>query len=607
LQKPAKALPPIPLPVALILPDLPRDLFAPDAQAKVAKLTIDLPSAWVLPQLSSGNISLRVVDLIPYFPKDVLRQPVPHIPDTQTITLPLAQIVASIPREVFEVKHQSAVDLNGPDFAMLPKLVDDVPAKKAAVAVAPPVEVMPPIARVAVTAPSQPVKAPSQPVWIGLRSLINVIPDHLLIQPRSVVSGQVEAGARAALPLEPILPQLKTACVKLPLSTIVAAMPAPLFISPLPRDLSEAVVLPLDEIVPQIPPDVFASAMGAPHPDHIESSGFDNIPSPFIEANATALAPARPVAPAVPVAVPARVPVPVQAAVAVPVQAPVTVPKSVPTEISTAALEDEKFSMFSEKPAASAPPPVVVKPPVAAPVPPPAKPAAPAPPQTPVKLAPAVLEPVTGVSCWIPTGGLDEQKYLVNLNSCDADNLMQIHGIGPAMAKRIIEFRDAHGPFKSLEELRQVPGIGRKTFRALTGIGPRKLNRMLGVPEDRELSLPEVVRLVCELPGVDGCIVALEDGLFVTGQLPPPLDKNTVSAFGPQLFKRMGRYVRELNIGQMHRLTLFTDQRPVSVFHEGEVYLIVVHPAKRYSKALLRKCERVTREIAALCRQRVTV
>jgi competence ComEA-like helix-hairpin-helix protein len=517
------------------------------------------------------------------FPRDVLRQPVPHISDVQTVTLPLAQMVASIPREVFELKHQSAVDLNGPDFAMLPKLVDDAPGKKPVVAIASPVEVMPPVAE---AAPSRPAGAPSQPVWIGLRSLLNLIPDHLLTQPRAVVCGQVDPGARAALPLEPILPQLRTACVKLPLATIVAAMPASLFISPLPRDLSEAIVLPLDEIVPQIPPDVFASAMGAPHPDQLDQSGID-IPSPFVETNVPAPEPALPVAPA--------------AAVAAPVQAPAPAPGPLPIEISMAALDDEKFSPFIEKTAAAAP--TVTEPP-AAPVPPLAKPVPPAPP---VGSAPIVLEPAAGVSCLIPVGGIDELKHLVNLNSCSADNLAQIRGIGPAMAKRIIEFRAVHGPFNSLEELCQIPGIGRKTFRALTGIGPRKLNRLLGVAEDRELSLPEVIRLVCALPGVDGCIVALEDGLFVTGQLPPPLDKNTVSAFGPQLFKRMGRYVRELNIGQMHRLTLFTEQRPVSVFHAGDVYLIVVHPAKRYSKALLRRCERVSQEIAALCRQRVTV
>jgi competence protein ComEA len=633
-RKPAKVLPPILLPVTWILPDLPRDLFAPGTQDEVAKLTIELPASWVLPQLSTGNINLRVVDLIPHLPKDLLRQPIPPISDLQTVALPLAQMVASIPPEVFEVKHQSAIDLNGPDFAALPQLVNDVPDQKPAVVIAPPVETMPPIPAEFEAAPTPPADAPSQQVWINLRSLLNVIPDHLLSQPRSVLCGQVDPEARAALPLEPILPQLTTASVKLPLSTIVAAMPAPLLVSPLPRDLSEAVSLPLDEIVPQISPDVFDSVMGAPHPDLMEQGGID-IPSPFIEASPPVPPePIHPVAPPQPPAV-----------VAAPVQAPAPAPVS--TEISTAALDNEGFTLFGEKTEPAVPPP-----PTKPAAPAPAEPIAPPPqlesvspvmaetpspetivPTEPIKPtpllesastvvaeetpSPSAVEPalpimpapmVPGRTFGVMTlGGIEGQRYLINLNSCSAADLTRIRGIGPVMAKRLVEFRTGHGPFSSLDELRLVPGIGRKTFRALTGIGPRRLNRLLGVPEDRELSLLEIVRLVGALPGVDGCIVALEDGLFVTGQLPPPLDQNAVSAFGPQLFKRIGRYVRELNIGQVHRLTLFTDQRPVSIFHAGNVYLIVVHGAKRYSKALLRRCERVSQEIAGLCRQRATI
>ncbi|MGD0016298.1 MAG: helix-hairpin-helix domain-containing protein [Verrucomicrobiia bacterium] len=526
-QKSAADLPPITLPVVSILSELPSYLFVPGAQAKIAKLTIELPSSWVLPQLATGIVTLRVSDLIPYFPQDMLQQPVPHLSDHQMVTLPLAQIVASIPPEVFELQHESAVDLNSPDLTGLPPLFSDVrPGKKhAGFAISPPVEVMLPATGPVEGAqtPASPASVSGQRVWIGLRSLLAVIPDNLLTQPLAVVSGQLDSDARAALPLEPILPQLKTACIKLPLGTIIAALPSSLFVNPLPQDLSEAIPLPLDEIVPQIPPDIFANAMSALVPNLFGQNKID-IPAPFIETDVIAAEPLHPVAPP--------------------------------------------------------PQPMTGEP------------------------APMVCEPVAGV----PTVGVvDQQKHLVHLNSCSADDLMRIRGIGPAMARRITEFRNAHGPFRSLDELRQVAGVGRKTFRALTGAGRRKLNYLLGVMEDRELSLPEVVRLLGTFPGVDGCIVALEDGLFVTGQLPPPLDRNTISAFGPQLFQRISRYVRELNIGRMHRLTLFTDQRPVSVFRAGDVYLIVVHHEKRYSKALLRRCERVSEEIASLCRQRATL
>ncbi len=49
---------------------------------------------------------------------------------------------------------------------------------------------------------------------------------------------------------------------------------------------------------------------------------------------------------------------------------------------------------------------------------------------------------------------------LVNLNTADAAALETLPGIGPALAQRIIDHREAHGEFGSLEELAAVSGIG---------------------------------------------------------------------------------------------------------------------------------------------------
>lgn len=53
---------------------------------------------------------------------------------------------------------------------------------------------------------------------------------------------------------------------------------------------------------------------------------------------------------------------------------------------------------------------------------------------------------------------------LVNINTADASRLDTLPGIGPALAQRIIEYRELHGPFKSLEDLKNVSGIGDKKF-----------------------------------------------------------------------------------------------------------------------------------------------
>ncbi|GII55023.1 hypothetical protein Pth03_34120 [Planotetraspora thailandica] len=53
---------------------------------------------------------------------------------------------------------------------------------------------------------------------------------------------------------------------------------------------------------------------------------------------------------------------------------------------------------------------------------------------------------------------------LVNLNLATAEQLNSLPGVGEVLAQRITEFREAHGGFQSVEQLREVAGIGEKKF-----------------------------------------------------------------------------------------------------------------------------------------------
>ncbi|ARJ51946.1 competence protein ComEA [Staphylococcus lutrae] len=59
------------------------------------------------------------------------------------------------------------------------------------------------------------------------------------------------------------------------------------------------------------------------------------------------------------------------------------------------------------------------------------------------------------------------QSQTINLNTADEKTLTQIPGIGPAKAQTIIQFRDEHGPFSTVDDLKKVKGIGQKTFEKL--------------------------------------------------------------------------------------------------------------------------------------------
>ncbi|WOY90057.1 helix-hairpin-helix domain-containing protein [Ligilactobacillus murinus] len=56
----------------------------------------------------------------------------------------------------------------------------------------------------------------------------------------------------------------------------------------------------------------------------------------------------------------------------------------------------------------------------------------------------------------------------VNLNTATKEQLMQVDGIGDKKATKIIEYRQQHGSFKQLSELKDISGIGDKTYQKLS-------------------------------------------------------------------------------------------------------------------------------------------
>jgi len=58
-------------------------------------------------------------------------------------------------------------------------------------------------------------------------------------------------------------------------------------------------------------------------------------------------------------------------------------------------------------------------------------------------------------------------KKTININTANVDELTQLPGVGPSVAHRIVDYRNEHGKFSSLEDLRNVKGIGAKKIEKL--------------------------------------------------------------------------------------------------------------------------------------------
>lgn len=58
---------------------------------------------------------------------------------------------------------------------------------------------------------------------------------------------------------------------------------------------------------------------------------------------------------------------------------------------------------------------------------------------------------------------------LVDVNTATSSELESLQGIGPTKAQAIIDYRQKNGPFKRLEDLEKVKGIGKATVDKLRG------------------------------------------------------------------------------------------------------------------------------------------
>ena len=66
-----------------------------------------------------------------------------------------------------------------------------------------------------------------------------------------------------------------------------------------------------------------------------------------------------------------------------------------------------------------------------------------------------------------PASGTTATEARININTATVEELTMLPGIGPSYAQRIVEHREKNGPFKKVEDLLNVRGIGEKTFEKI--------------------------------------------------------------------------------------------------------------------------------------------
>ncbi len=206
--------------------------------------------------------------------------------------------------------------------------------------------------------------------------------------------------------------------------------------------------------------------------------------------------------------------------------------------------------------------------PAAPAAPPPAAPAPaqpPAPPRPAAQAAPAAA-PARGPS--------DAGAGVVDLNRATAEQLAGVPGLGPVRAALVVSYRAAHGPFASVYGLLDVPGIGRKLFKRLTGLeaAPTKrrdrhevLNAQLGFEPGERPSLGRIAERTAERFALAGCVIGGRDGMVLARSPGMGDEADRYAALVPRMYQRCAGSLKRLGGTQAELIVVPTMSPPMAV------------------------------------------
>lgn len=209
--------------------------------------------------------------------------------------------------------------------------------------------------------------------------------------------------------------------------------------------------------------------------------------------------------------------------------------------------------------------------------------------------------------------GSDAGAHVMDLNHADLKALLKLPGIGQLRAEAILKYRQDHGRFQTIFELAEVPGIGRKLFRQITGLTLRHRDRheilcnLLGLEKTARPTLAQLAGHLCALPSVIGCVFSDHEGMPLTTAGLTEAEAAPLAAIVPHFFRRARRYLKTLDPQPLHTLVLPLGEKPVILMQAREFFLILVTPPGAALDPVLQRIAGIARELDWLLGQRAMV
>ncbi|MCM8535906.1 MAG: helix-hairpin-helix domain-containing protein [Lentisphaeraceae bacterium] len=200
----------------------------------------------------------------------------------------------------------------------------------------------------------------------------------------------------------------------------------------------------------------------------------------------------------------------------------------------------------------------------------------------------------------------------IDVNRSNIKDLCQLHSAGEKLAQAIIDYRTENGPFKRINELRNVPGVGSSVYRALTGLKPsadleaaeRRINKLVDLEEGVDHTLGKIITAALRKYNFKSLILSEKDGFEIcsTGDK-SLLESNSelLAAATPQLFKKTKHFLKQANLPHPETFTFYLEETPVTFGIADEVFLVMVHNSPYPEMKHMKQSRELINELAWYC------
>jgi competence ComEA-like helix-hairpin-helix protein len=204
-----------------------------------------------------------------------------------------------------------------------------------------------------------------------------------------------------------------------------------------------------------------------------------------------------------------------------------------------------------------------------------------------------------------------ERLVGVDLNTANVDQLMTLNGVTEGTARRIVDYREEHGPFQDIFEIFNIPKLGRLTFKSITGMAYserkrhrlRRLARLLDLPPANASRLPSIADALTAKPGFTGCVISDKEG-FLLASSGAAQYAEALSAVLPKMIGEMREQIRQFTTDTIDSVSITLQGQMFSVIENRDIFLTAAHEASRLTITQFRLVTRVAGELAWLLSHR---